>query len=87
MHKAIINMNGNDGKHLVTELRLAHEALGQAHEALCKITVHGRNYQTNENPEADLNSDIIARSKMLNAITDIQQEVMQAAIHIMDQLK
>ena len=78
MNKVIINMNGNTSESLQDELRKAADAVRAAEEAVRMLTVHGRNYQVNDDPTSDLKEDQEWKSDMLKKLESVEEDISGA---------
>ena len=65
----------------------ARHALETALDAINKMTIHGRNYQTCENPAEALGKDQLWSKAMFDTIYQIQSDITAAAIKLQDQKK
>lgn len=73
MRNVQINNNGNTRESLMEELRDAANAVREARDKIGQLTIHGRNYQTVDDPTAAFRADIadkVLAVEKLNAVDD-----------------
>ena len=78
----IINRNGNEANDIKNDYQEMHQAAMALHAAMQKVytnSLHGRNYQVNENPDADQDKDRTVVHDMLQEVAEIGEYAMKGA--------
>jgi hypothetical protein len=81
-----IHLNGTSANTLCTEIQLAHEALGNASEALSNMTVHGRDHYVKADKESFSKAQAEHRARFV-ALEKIKTELMEIYQGIRDQVQ
>ena len=82
-----INSNGDTAQSLLTELQAAMEAVTAAQVALTKLTIHGRNYQTCDDPKERWQTDRLERVGHVVELGNMYRWLHASMEHIIGQVE
>lgn len=86
MRNVKINRNGDEPDALLEQLACANAALGALKDAVRTLTIHGRNYQTYDDPVMAYQADVQDKVDAWSKLEEIQKWIDESAENINGQL-
>jgi hypothetical protein len=80
----VINLNGSPAARLIEEYKTAYVAIRAAFEALCQVTVNGRDFQTA--PEGTYEKARTEHVARLDKLQQVEGDLVALAIAVQEQM-